>query len=90
MDLAASEALARVRAWETNQSRVNGMVLSDTSQMVVNFAGRVTVENDVITFTGTQFEFRLSLAPQMIFKYGDGVLEIRALGWRCVLHEPKE
>ena len=89
MDLALSEALARVQTWQTKQARINGMVLSDSSQMVVKFAGRVTVKDDVITFIEGSFEFRLTLAPGMIFKYGDGVLEIRALGWRCVLHEPK-
>jgi len=63
MDLAASEALARVQTWQTKQSRVNGMVLSDTSQMVIKFAGRVTIQGDVITFIEGSFEFRLSLAP---------------------------
>jgi hypothetical protein len=65
------------------------MVMSETSQMVVKFAGRVTITDDVITFTEGSFEFRLSLAPGMTFKYADATLEIRALGWRCVLYEPK-
>jgi hypothetical protein len=87
MDLALSEVLARVQTWETKQSRISGMVLADWSHMVVKFAGRVTVTGDVITFIGSQFEFRLSLAPDMTFKYVAGVLDIGVFGWRCVLYE---
>jgi hypothetical protein len=89
MDLALSEALARVRTWETKASCINGMLLSDSSLMLVKFTGRVTIMDDVITFMETPFEFRLSLTPAMTFKYADATLEIRALGWRCCLYEPK-
>lgn len=90
MDLNASEALARVREWEQRSTRISGMLLSDTSMMEVAFAGRVTITNNVITVKEDSFEFRLLLIQQMIFKYAEAVLEIRALGWRCVLYEPKE
>lgn len=89
MDLTLSEAVAHVQAWEMNASPLNVMVLSDSSEMVVKFAGCVTIKDDVITSADQPLEFRLSLTPTMIFKYADAVLEIRALGWHCILYEPR-
>ena len=71
-------------------SNSHQLLLSDSSSMVAKFSGSVTVNKDVITLTEGSFEFRLSLTPEMILKYDDHTLEIRAAGWRCVLYEPKE
>jgi hypothetical protein len=90
MDIAASEALERVRRWEKRATYLNGMLLSNSSLMLVKFAGRVTIHKDVITFMENSFEFCLSLTPTMAFKYSNAGLEIIAAEWCAVLYEPKE
>lgn len=89
MDLAVSEALARIRAWETKRARVTVLVLSSSSLMLVELAGRVTVTKGVITMMGDSFQLRLSLTPTMTFQYADATLKVIASGWGCCLYETK-
>jgi len=92
MNLAPSEALARVRNWERKKLKITGIVLTLESDLTIMFHGRVSVREGAIMFMGNGSSSGLHITPipTMTFSYGDEALQITGLGWRCVLYVSSE
>lgn len=90
MNLSLSEALNRVHKWERQATKVYGMMLADSSPLVIKFSGHVSIHEQVIILAGEDnFELTLAFLPTMTFKYNDALLEITEPGWCCCIFENK-
>lgn len=86
MNLSLSEALDRVRKWESHRTRLHVVITADASPMTVNFRGCVSVHGHVIVLDGKNgIDLTLGFVPDLKFTYNDALLEIRGSGWCCYL-----
>ena len=91
MNLAISEAVDRLRRWETQASNIRGSLFTNSQELQITFLARIYIEGDAITLASdTGFKFHLTLSDAMTFRYSEAMLEIRAASWRCILHEAKD
>lgn len=67
------------------------MILTLESELIITLNGRVRVCEGMIMLTAKGgCELKLKPLPTMTFMYGDATLDIRGLGWRCVLYEVRD
>ena len=92
MDLAASEALDRVRSWERKNLKISCLILFPPVDMSIALNGRVSVREGNIVLTGCG-GCGLYLMPvdTLTFSYSsNGYLVINGAGWQCGMWEPDD
>ena len=91
MNLSVSEAIERLRNWERKGTKLYGLMLPKSSPLAIRFSGHVSLHEQVIIIAGEHDESEVTLVflPEMTYAYNNALLEIRSLGWRCVIFEDK-
>lgn len=92
MSMDFSEALKLARKWQKENVTVNAIMMADSFRWDARYEGRVTVTDNMIELTPENGEAvaHMTLLSDMAFAYGDGILTIGMVGWRCFLRGPDE
>jgi hypothetical protein len=87
-----SQALDVARKWQKQAVTVYAIMMSDSFRWDAHYAGRVSVTEHMIELKSETGEAvaHMTLLSDMTFAYGDGILTIGMLGWRCFLRGPEE
>lgn len=91
MDLALSQAIERVRHWETKATTIRGSLFTHSQELQIAFTACASIDGNAIRLRSDKgFKAQIMLTKAMTFRYGDAILEIMTPGWRCILYEPRD